>query len=237
MSRKESNYDTILPSNESEQLFVTEQSSVVGSLKNGFVIVNTILSGLVNFGLNGGLGFLIYRDNDAIGVWSTPDSEKPVSTSMTVDLWMTSLFVVFFTTLLNTGPIRKEIKKGTITPLNEEELQHGVWRFFPFWVTNPAVRSLLFALELMLFYFGATLLLLATLCAAQVMGKVCYINKTDYCWFKGAWTMVLAMIAYPLGYLGSINRANLSPDIFQALLERQKQQEPHSLPSPVHSTP
>jgi len=200
------------------------QSSVKAALINGFVLFNVILSGIINFGLNGGIGFGVYKNNDAIGLWEEPSTESPVKNSMTIDLCLTCFFVVFFTALFTSG-VKNEIKKGTVLPISENYLRKGIWRLFPLHVRSLGYRSLFLALQLTVLYFGFTLLLFSSICAAGSMGgdgKVCQMSKINYCVFKGFWALIIAMLAWPLGYLGCINRTNLPVDVYEVFVERHK---------------
>jgi len=198
------------------------------AVRSPFVWVNTFVSGGVNFGINGGCVYAFLKNYDYAGLWETPDNPPATNAygaSIALDLFLTSLIVVFLSTLMSAGGIHKELKKGTIMPVSDSQLRKSRWRFFPMRTRNLCTRAFLLALQFTVLWFGGTILLMATICAGGGMsnpGEVCHMRVYAFVWFKGCWAMCLAFVVWPIQFLGAINRATLPQDVYDVVVERQK---------------
>jgi len=170
--------------------------------------------------------YWVMANSDDAGLFTVPPTPHPYTTAIVTDLFLTCFFVVFFTALVQTPGIRQELIKGKVLPLSDQQLARSFFRFFPVRIKSTFGRSFLLALEMCLIYYGLTLLILSTACAAGGMadgaGGVCHIPKQSYQWFKGTWAMVLAMIAWPIGFLGVINKSTLPQDVYEIFAERER---------------
>jgi len=186
------------------------------------------VSFLINLGFNAGVGYGVYKGKDGIGLWSEPKTDNPVSTSMTVDLCVTTFFVVWLTSVLNAPGMLAQVKDGKkgILPISDSVLRRSMWRFFPVRVKGNCNRGLLLAVELTVLMFGLLLLLLATTCASGGMnggnGTTCYIKVVEYNWLKGVYAGCCGGFAWMITMLGACNKAFLPNDVFEAWQERYK---------------
>lgn len=204
-------------------------------------LINRIISALVNFGINVGLGYAILHDNDEVGLWQKPSDagEKPYKSAAWSDLFITTFCIAFLTCVISTKGIRSAMKSGQVVPVEHELLKHGCYRCVPVNMFGTCSRSLMLGL-----WACATLgiginILLEIVCLSGGLhgsGSQCSMDAHVYIYVKAVYAVVAAWFIYPLVLLMTLNTHTLPPldlTLFQQNQrdrfekeQREKQPEP-----------
>jgi hypothetical protein len=138
-----------------------------------------------------------------------------------LDLPGTVFFVTFLTTLLISGGVKNEIKKGGLGPVSNESLSRGIYRMFPLRVRNPWARATWLSLEFLLIWATPTIFAFAMACSAGWMTRngdsTCQVSALWYIWMKGLYAGFTAAMVYPLAMLSGANRSHLPNYWYQVI--------------------
>jgi hypothetical protein len=179
-------------------------------------LINRIISALVNFGINVGLGYAILHNNDEVGLWQKPSEwgEKPYASAAWSDLFITTFCIAFFTTILSTKGIRNAMKSGQIVPVEHELLKGGCYRCTPVNMFGTCTRSLMLSLWACVTLGIAVNCILEVVCLAGGLhghGSQCSMEAHVYIYVKAAYSVVAAWIIYPFVLLMTLNTHTLPP--------------------------
>lgn len=192
---------------------------------SAYAIINQVLSGLINFGINIGFGYALLKGKDYAGIWGNPGTPDAYGSYIYGDLLITSFLIIFISSCLSTGGIRDAMKKGIVIPVEDSLLRYGIWKFFPLRVRGTCSRSFLLAIEATVILVGITLAGLAITCAAGGLHghrDSCAMPAFNYIYIKAFWAGLIASITYPLILLATINRATLPPLDYDVFVNNQR---------------
>jgi hypothetical protein len=116
--------------------------------------------------------------------------------------------------LISTGGIRKAMKSGQTVPVDAELLQTGCWRCIPVGILGTCSRSLSLGLWACVLICTPMIGLLELICLGghfHGSGSQCSMEKVTYIYVKGAYSLVVAFLLYPLVLLMTLNTATLPP--------------------------
>lgn len=192
--------------------------------------INIVFSVIFNIGINLGFGYW-GRDNDLIGLWDTPQpsvlSGLDTSTSrIALDMTVTSVLVVFFTTLLTAGGIKGEVKKGKLAPIPDYALCYDRFKYvLPIRHRGLCGRSLYMAVFHLIVWLSPWLAFFGILCQSGAMNgdngdQVCQMPLLSYIWFKAFWAGATAAISYPHIFVAALNRDMIPDDIMDIYMEK-----------------
>jgi len=185
------------------------------AIKSGYGIANIIISALINFGINTGLGYAILHNNDQVGLWHEPDvGEHPYKSAAWSDLILTTICIAYFTCLLSTKGIRDAMKKGLTVPVENEALRRGCFRFSPIRMLGTCTRSILLSAWACVVICIPFIILLEIVCVSGGMTggqEECAMQVHTYIYLKATYSMVCAAIVYPFVLLATLNTETLPP--------------------------
>jgi len=241
--REDSEYGAVWPQ-------LDENLTPEEALRSKFCRVNWFISALVPGILNMCIGFGLNHSYAHMGLINEgdPTYDSPTGSSAFVDMGITSFMVVFLTSLCSKKPVQKGISQAKVGPVNDLELSTGIYRLFPLRVKNHCGRCFLLAIQFVILWFGATVLILYSMCeGGAFLGpernlEHCFIKMTPYILIKSIWAGCLAAVIYPLAFLPAVNRANLSAEQYQEYLKNRQDilasnnELPHDWPSVDKST-
>eukprot|EP00823_Brevimastigomonas_motovehiculus_P007109 TRINITY_DN6125_c0_g1_i1.p1 TRINITY_DN6125_c0_g1~~TRINITY_DN6125_c0_g1_i1.p1 ORF type:complete len:253 (+),score=38.93 TRINITY_DN6125_c0_g1_i1:15-773(+) len=212
--------------------------SITKALTSKYAIISATFVGSINFLLNWGIIASINNSSHFTidGLWQVDDlpGETPYSMPMVQDMFITMALVVFFTGLLSGGGVRDKLKKGECFPISDAQLENSWWRLFPVRLANDWSRLFLTTFEMIIIYYGVTLLFLAFICACGGMGgygHACTMNATGYAIFKGFWVGISGALTWQVIFLGMVNLENLPMDVKDAVEEFHKKMDNSSTSS------
>jgi len=157
-------------------------------------IVNIILSGLVTFGVNVGMSYLIMNGHERIGVWEQPRSSQNgeyVSSNVMFDAWL-SIFLTSFCGCLATSLVPLDVKKGKVRPLRPCVRHRRIilWLFPGVSLDSVFKRALVFAIEVSVIS-SLTGLLILQACGISSMPAI------NWIYGKSTWCALSCVVQYP----------------------------------------
>jgi len=197
------------------------------ALLSTYGVANTIVNGLLNLGINAGLGYAVLKGKDVVGLWQEPNhGEHPYKSAAFSDLLITTVLITFLTSVISTPGIRTAMKKGQVVPVDGNLLHGGCLSCSPVRMLGTCTRSLLLALWALLVLCVPFIIILSIVCSTGRMtgsGSQCSMPQHDYIWLKAVYSMVVAMSIYPFVMLSAVNTRTAPPLDLSLFLDNQKQ--------------
>jgi hypothetical protein len=204
------------------------RSSPYHLYRTSFFWFNYLLTVAINFAANIGFGYALLHSSDGVGLWAKATSEKPYNSMIWADFLATVIIISFLNNAFAIPGIRDAIRKGKTIPIDDKILRENVpWKYLPILtIAGTVLRGLLLAAFMGITYYCMTLLIFAGTCNDGYWlggrGSLCYMNISEYIYFKALWAAGVAACVYPLIFIAAHNRKYLPTEAYEAFLTHAK---------------
>lgn len=124
-----------------------------------------------------------------------------------LDVLLTTFFIAYFSVLLGTAGVRKDVREKKCEMVETAALRVGMWRYTPVAVMNSCVRAFLLGVEISAFIGMPTLLFIW---AAIGDGEAPGLN---WCIFKGVWASFVALPVFSVVFLSAIDKRHFRAEL------------------------
>lgn len=194
-------------------------------MNTGTFIANIIISVLINFGINFGFGWatvskwgrLQQGHFEGMPVWVM---NPEINSCIILDMMLTCFFMGFFTVLLATDGIVRDIKDGKTRPVDTEVTKTWFWALTPVRVEGLCLRALLTALEMCVVVgLPTTLFVFAGVQGGEFPG-------VGYAVFKGFFAFFAAVPIFLVMFFSASDSRNFIRAAYSALDDKGAKEIP-----------
>ncbi len=167
--------------------------SIAVSHRRFLIVDQGIVAFVFNFLLNGGIAYLLFRSAESVPFFG--------QSSIVGDTLATSFLLPFFTCLIVTGIVHKQIASGKLVALASGP-QSALGAFLA--ARGRAARGALIGIAAVVLLAGPTLLVLSASGAEQLA-------RDSFLWFKASYAATMAAIVQPaIAWLALAQQPRLS---------------------------
>ena len=142
------------------------------------VIEEVVGSSIVNFLLNGGIAWLLFRSTSSVPLWG--------ATSIAMDTWVTAFVLPVLTSLIARVLVRAQVARGKLAAIPSSEVRESPWLR-----RSSLQRGALVGI--------AAMAVVATpVVGTFVLAGLTHLSTSGFIWFKASFAAGLGALVTPL---------------------------------------
>jgi hypothetical protein len=144
-----------------------------------FLVVEEVIgSTIVNFLLNAGIAWYLFRRAPSVPMWG--------ASSIAVDTLVTAFVLPVLTALIATFIVRQQVRRGKLLPIPADDIGSSRWLARPGWQRGVGLGV------------ASVVLVAAPLVVALTLIGPAQLSSAHFIWFKGSFAAGLGALVTPL---------------------------------------